>query len=107
MRDPAGRDLSQIAALCKDEGARLIAVGLPLNVDGTEGPAAAAARAYGKALCAATGLEVAFVDERYTSMEADERLRETLRDPRERRRRVDSAAAALILRTFLDHGPTP
>lgn len=83
----------------------MIVVGLPLNVDGSEGDAARAARAFGATLTGATALPVAFVDERYTSLEADEALRARIRDPKERKARVDAAAATLILRTFLDHGP--
>jgi putative holliday junction resolvase len=105
-RDPAGRaDVAAIAALCRDESARQLAVGLPLNVDGSEGDAARAARAFGALLAAAAGLPVAFVDERYTSLEAEESLRARIRDPKERKARVDAAAATLILRTYLEHGP--
>jgi putative holliday junction resolvase len=104
-RDAKGSDLPAIVALCRDEGARQLVVGLPLNVDGTEGDAARAAREYGARLASAAELPVAFVDERYTSLEAEEALRTRLRDPRERKARVDAAAATLILRTYLEHGP--
>lgn len=98
-------DVAAVRDLCREERAALAVLGLPLNVDGTEGPAAAAARAYGALVAAATNLPVLFVDERYTSMEADEFLRAQYRDPKERKARVDSAAATLILRTYLEHGP--
>jgi putative holliday junction resolvase len=100
-----GDDILAIVALCREERATAIVVGLPLNVDGTEGPAAAAARSFGAAIGAAANLPVRFVDERYTSIEAEEALRVFVKDPRERKKRVDAAAATLILRTYLDHGP--
>lgn len=100
-------DVRAVRDLCREERAALAVLGLPLNVDGTEGPAAVAARAYGALLAAATNLPVLFVDERYTSMEADEFLRAQYRNPKERKARVDAAAATLILRTYLEHGAHP
>jgi putative Holliday junction resolvase len=97
--------LDAIARLCRDESIRVVVVGLPLNADGSEGPAAAAARAFAAKAGARLSLPVVFADERYTTIEADEALRLRHRDWRERRKRIDRAAAALILQTFLDHGP--
>jgi len=89
-------DLDAIAHVVGEDGVGLAVVGLPLNVDGSEGPMAEAARAF--------GVPVVFVDERYTSLEAEEQLREVhRRDTRKRRRLRDKAAAAIILRTFLDN----
>ncbi|MSR74298.1 MAG: Holliday junction resolvase RuvX [Planctomycetes bacterium] len=99
-------DAARVAAVAKEEGAELVALGLPFNANGSEGPMAAAARAFGAAVGAAAGLPVVFVDERYTSIEADERLKERYpKDTRKRRSLRDRAAAILILRTFLEHGP--
>lgn len=101
-------DLEAIARQAAADGADTIAVGLPLNVDGSEGPMARAARQLGEDLRARTGLRVEFVDERYSSLEADEKLRKAHpRDTRKRRRRRDQVAAAVILRTWLEHGPHP
>jgi putative transcription antitermination factor YqgF len=72
-------------------------VGLPLNADGSEGSQAAAARAFGDEL-SALGLEVAFVDERLTTWEAEERARASDRGPAGIS--IDSAAAALILEQY-------
>lgn len=97
-------DLAAVRDLAKEERALLLAVGLPLNVDGTEGEAAKAARGFGAELGVVAGLPVVYVDERYTSMEADEALRMRMKNPKERKAKVDAAAAALILRTYLEHG---
>jgi putative Holliday junction resolvase len=94
-----------LEALCKEASIRLIVVGLPLNADGSEGPAAKAARDFAARVGERLGVPVTFADERYTTIEADEALRLRHRDWRERKKRVDRAAAALILQTFLDHGP--
>jgi putative Holliday junction resolvase len=96
------RDRSRIAALVTDEAAGLVLVGLPLNMDGSDGPAAAAARAEAEALGAVLGVPVVLVDERLTTVTADRVLLEQgLRAP-ERRRRVDRAAAAVLLQAWLD-----
>jgi putative Holliday junction resolvase len=99
------RELAALAALCTEESIRLVVVGLPINADGTEGGAAKAARGYAAKLSERLRLPTALVDERYTTIEADEALRLQHRDWRERRKKIDKAAATLILQTFLDHGP--
>lgn len=87
-----------IRALADAEGTRRIIVGLPLNMDGSEGSQAAAARAFGARL-GALGLDVIFSDERLTTWDAAERIaqsgsRSTAADA------IDSAAAALILEQY-------
>ncbi|HYI68023.1 MAG TPA: Holliday junction resolvase RuvX, partial [Candidatus Limnocylindrales bacterium] len=76
-------------------------VGLPLNMDGTEGDQAATARAFGERLVA-LGLQVAYEDERLSSWEAGERLIEAGRRPRRQSGELDSTAARLILQQYLD-----
>jgi putative Holliday junction resolvase len=73
QRRSAAVDLDTIAALARDEDASLVVVGLPRNMDGSEGPQAAAARDFGERL-AAIGLAVAYVDERLTTWQAAARL---------------------------------
>ncbi len=96
-------DIGVIAQLARDEEAATIVLGLPRNMDGSEGVQAAAARKFGERL-AATGLAVDFQDERLTSWQALEQM-----GPRRGRDRrsgeLDSAAARLILQEYLDAGP--
>jgi putative Holliday junction resolvase len=94
---PAVGAAEVIARLAEDEGTGRVVVGLPLNMDGSEGPQAAAARGFGYELTQ-LGLEVAFSDERLTTWEAGERSRAADR-PRSANA-IDSAAAALILEQF-------
>jgi putative Holliday junction resolvase len=98
-------DIDAIAQLARDEDAATIVMGLPRNMDGSEGVQAAAARKFGERL-AAIGLEVAFQDERLTSWQALEQM-----GPRRGRDRrsgeLDSAAARLILQEYLDASPRP
>ncbi len=106
LRSTQDADITHLRQLCHDDGVDLLAVGLPINADGTEGPMAVAARRFAARLSADLGIPHVLVDERYTSEEADEYLRETHpRDTRKRRQLRDRVAAAIILRTFLEHGP--
>ncbi len=95
------RDLVVIGDLCAAEGAEVVVVGLPLNMDGTEGDQAAAARSFGEQLRAA-GLRVEYEDERLSSWEARQRLGESGRRPRRGSGELDSTAARVILQQYLD-----
>ena len=102
-RRDAARDREALCALAAARGIVQLVVGLPLHMDGRAGPEAAAARSFAEALASATGLPVELMDERWTTQEARRSLRAV--QPRRRKReraRVDSAAASLLLRTFLD-----
>jgi putative Holliday junction resolvase len=105
-RRAAVADIDRIEALARAEGASTVVVGLPRNMDGSEGSQAAAARAFGAEL-AARGLAVVFVDERLTSWEAGERLSAEGRRPRRASGQKDSAAARLILQEYLDARVSP
>ena len=96
--------IGEIAA--EREVVRLV-VGLPLNMDGSEGEQVAKARAFGAKLAAATGLPVEFFDERLTSIEAEETLRAqglSLRD-KTNREKIDAIAAQLMLADYLAAHP--
>lgn len=94
-------DLAAVAGLASREGAERVILGLPLNMDGSHGPQAEAARAFGERL-RAMGLAVEYRDERLTSWEAGERLAAEGRQPQRRSGELDSAAARLILQEYLD-----
>jgi putative Holliday junction resolvase len=95
----------RIEAIVTRLDVKQLVVGLPLNMNGSAGPAAAAARAFGEALAARTGLPVEFVDERWTSVEAERLMDRAGVSERRRRGKVDPVAAALILRTWLERRP--
>ena len=79
-----------------------IVVGLPLNMDDTEGPQAKTSRAFGAQLAKDSGKEVYYFDERLSSVGAEDVLRESDFTRKKRKARVDSLAAQIILQTFLD-----
>ena len=100
-RDPR-RAVEALAALAEAEHIDRFVVGLPLTLEGAEGPPARRARRFAEALARRTGLEVELSDERFSTKEARGRLREAGRDERALRERVDSAAAAIVLQSWLD-----
>jgi putative Holliday junction resolvase len=99
--DPA-RDHAAVAALVAELGAARVVVGLPLSLDGTEGPAAAAVRDEVVQLAAALPVPVDVHDERLSTVTAERALRAQKVRPRDRRRAVDQVAAAVILQSWLD-----
>jgi putative Holliday junction resolvase len=93
--------LREIVELRGRFDARGVVVGLPLRLDGTEGEAATEARRIARNLKLSLGVPVFLQDERLTSRAAEATLRARRLAPAEVKGRVDSTAAALILRDFL------
>ena len=79
-----------------------IIIGLPLNLKGQEGIQAEKTRAFAAKLSEGTGLPVEFLDERFTSRQAEAVLIESGMRREKRRERVDSLSARLILQAYLD-----
>lgn len=100
-KDPA-RDLRHLSRLAEDRDIRRLVVGLPLNMDGSEGPMAAEVRRFGELLASELDLPVHYEDERLSTDEAEALLMERGLRPSERRRLRDSLAAAVILQALLD-----
>lgn len=99
------RTCARIEEIISSENVGVIVLGLPLNMDGTEGERAEKARLFGDMIARRTGLPVRFQDERLSTVEAygimDD---ENVRGLKDRKARVDSAAAAVILGDFLNSG---
>ncbi|MBI5502891.1 MAG: Holliday junction resolvase RuvX [Deltaproteobacteria bacterium] len=97
-----GGHLRAIAAAAAERSVERIVVGLPLRLDGTEGPAAKAARELAAAVRRATGRPVELFDERLTTVQAERGLIGRGMRREKRRERIDSAAAALLLEAWLE-----
>ena len=97
----ADRDADAVAAVAEEYGAAAFVLGLPLNMDSTEGPQAKLVRAFGAVLAARAGLKVHYVDERLSSFAADELLRPAELTRKKKKGVQDAVAAAVILQTFL------
>jgi len=97
-----GRDgIDEIVKLVGDLSVSRIIVGLPLQLDGVEGEAAAEARAFGAAVERATALEVTYLDERLTTKQAERHLIASGASRARRRQVGDQVAATLILQQVL------
>lgn len=96
------KDRRALAALVREWEAERVIVGLPLSLDGSDGPAATAARAEAVELEAALGVPVELHDERLSTITAHHALREAGVSGRRRREVVDAMAATVILQDWLD-----
>lgn len=94
--------LQKVCAAAKEVKAELVVVGLPKNMDGTEGESAQNARAFAKSLSEASGLKTVMQDERGTTVTAHNFLNDTNTRGKKRKNVVDEVAATIILQDFLD-----
>lgn len=94
--------IADIVRLAKEHEVGEIVVGLPRNMDGSEGPRAALCREFAETLKEATGLPVAMWDERRTTVEAHNILSQHNYHGKKRKETVDAVAATLILEGYLD-----
>ena len=92
----------KIADAAKEHQARKLIVGLPKNMDGSEGESAQNAREMGALLAERTGLPVEFFDERGTTVTAHGYLNETNVRGKKRKAVVDAVAATVILQSYID-----
>ena len=102
MRKKFTVDAGQLLKALDADGVGALAVGLPINMDGTEGPRAQASRAFVRNLRPMTELPILFWDERLSTVAAERALIEMDVSRRKRDERIDSAAAAFILQGVLD-----
>lgn len=93
--------MADIIRLAKENEVGEIVVGLPKNMDGTEGPRAELCRAFAKELEEAVALPVAMWDERRTTVEAHNILSAHNYHGQKRKNTVDAVAASLILEGYL------
>lgn len=95
------KDTEEIARVCLSQGITQLVVGLPLTLDGGEARSAHLARQVGEAVAARTGLPHAFIDERFSTVEAERRLREAGAPADRRKAVIDQYAAVVILEDWI------
>lgn len=98
-------DLAELIRLAQDREVDRFVLGLPLNMDGSEGPRALATRKFGDALAKASNLTIIYQDERLTTVAAERSLIEADVSRSKRREVIDQVAASLILQGWLDAQP--
>lgn len=93
----------KISAIVKEKEVDLVLVGLPLHLNGTEGEQALDVRGFAEKLAPALpGIQIRFVDERLTTVEAQERLYDRRGSWRKNKDRIDAFAAASLLERYLN-----
>jgi len=100
-RDPH-RVVAALVRLAESEGITVFVIGLPRQLNGKEGLPAQRARRFAEALAKRSAATVELIDEWLSTVEAHARLRDQGSNSREARERVDSAAAAVLLQSWLD-----
>lgn len=100
-RGKFGADKALLAELIRERSVKGVVIGLPLNMDGSEGPRSQASRAYARNL-AVLELPILLWDERWSTVGAERGLIEQDMSRAKRATRIDSAAAAVILQAAID-----
>jgi putative Holliday junction resolvase len=103
-RQGVRKDVTRLVSVVDQHAVERLVVGLPYELDGTESRSARLARQIGDALSEATGLPVTWIDERFTSVDAERQLIAVGMRRDRRRAVIDQQAAVLILQSYLDHG---
>jgi putative Holliday junction resolvase len=103
-RSTIAADLGALRRVAEEYEVDRAVAGLPLNMDGTEGPSARMARAFAARVETALGFPVQLFDERLSTFEAESRLRARGLSARDQRAVIDAEAAAVILQDWLDAG---
>lgn len=98
----SGQLVERLTLLAQAEGIGVFVIGLPRTLDGREGPLARRARKVAAELKQRSGCRVVLVDERLSTSQAHSELLRLGFDAKQRKTRVDSVAAAILLQTFLD-----
>ena len=101
-RTKFGADAGEVLRLATERGAVGLVVGLPLNMDGSEGPRAQSSRAFVRNLARLDPLPCAFWDERLSTVAAERELLSLDTSRRRRAEVIDAHAAAYILQGALD-----
>lgn len=96
------KDVENLSNLAKSMDVKYIVIGLPLNADGTESEMSKFVQDFGKKLSEKSGLQVFYQDERYTSYEAEEYLKEAGIRWEKRKELLDKVSAQIILQNYLD-----
>ena len=94
--------VGEIANIIREESIKTIIIGLPKNMNGTEGNQAATTRLFAEKLSATPGIEIVFQDERLSSKQAEDILIKLDKSRDERKAEADAHQAAIILQTYLD-----
>lgn len=92
----------RLDVIMKTYNVEILVIGLPKNMNGSIGPRAEASQAFAKEIEQHTGLEIVFMDERLTTMQAERMLIDADVSRKKRKQVIDKMAAVMILQSYLD-----
>ena len=101
-RKKFGKDAERLLAIAKDRAITGLVLGMPLNMDGSEGPRCQSTRAFARNLSGLTDVPIAFWDERLSTVAAERALLEADTTRKRRGEVIDHVAASYILQGALD-----
>ena len=96
------QDLDYLAKLCEEKEVEKIVIGIAINMDGTEGERVVLTKQFGEYLKNRVNLPIIYIDERLSSVEAEEVLQEAGVKAINRKGLIDKIAASLILQNYLN-----
>ena len=96
------QDIAQLQAIIEERQVQVLVVGLPYSMNGSIGSQAKEVQKYAQRLSQALELPIEYIDERLTSIQAEEMLKDANISPSQNKGLIDRKAAALILQQWLD-----
>lgn len=99
------QDLEYISSLAKNNSVNLIVIGMPYSLDGSENERTKKTQDFGTLLSKHTNIKVVYEDERLSSYEAEEILKQKKIAPKDRKKQLDMLSAAIILQAYLNNNP--
>ncbi|MEM6823165.1 MAG: Holliday junction resolvase RuvX [Verrucomicrobiota bacterium] len=100
---PFNKFLGELKRMVRENEVSLIVIGIPRNMDGTYGPAADNAREFARRVEETITIPIELFDERLTTVQAEKSLRASGKSAKKQKFLIDSAAAQIILQSYLDH----
>ncbi|MBE5745831.1 MAG: Holliday junction resolvase RuvX [Clostridiales bacterium] len=95
-------DISFLKKIILENSVKTVVIGLPLEMSGNKGSIAIETQEFAKLLSNEAEVEIVFVDERLSSIEAEEQLKLTIKSWEKRKQLLDQVAASIILQGYLD-----
>lgn len=95
-------DIAFLKKIINENAVETVVFGLPLEMSGNKGTIALETQEFADILSAETGIKVVFVDERLSSVEAEEQLKLTIKSWEKRKQLLDQVSASIILQSYLD-----
>lgn len=97
------QDLEYLSTLAKNNQVNLIVIGMPYSLDGSENDRTQKTQQFGTLLSNLTNIKVVYEDERLSSYEAEEILKQKKVPPKDRKKQLDMLSAAIILQAYLNN----